>query len=71
MSIPNKHFCPFFIIMDTAQSFILKLAATELEKELFHPMKVLLNGTKHISPHTLSCQGSGSSSTIGAITKRP
>lgn len=34
--------------MDTAQSFILILAETELEKELFHPMKVLLNGTKFL-----------------------
>lgn len=34
--------------MDIAQSFILKLAETELEKELFHPMKVLSNGTKFL-----------------------
>lgn len=34
--------------MRNAQSFILKLAETELEKELFYPMKVLSNGTNFL-----------------------
>lgn len=50
MQCPSKikSSVPFFvtITMDTAQSFILKLAETELEKELFHLIKVLSNGTK-------------------------
>lgn len=34
--------------MCKAQSFIFKLAETELEKELFYPMKVLSNGTNFL-----------------------